>query len=303
MKFLFFTDVHAAVKNPGNRKDNYLETVVKKLRNVQRLGDQNNVDFYICGGDLFNTPEVSFTCVSTIADVLKSFKLPIYSVVGSHDHFNYNFNTLKRSALGLLHYTGNIKIVTDWLAIENTTFYFSHHSNLKDNDVNNYKFTDALHNKFNIHVIHGSFFPTPLPGGSVLLKDYPNKFMDLVLTGHIHQPFHVFENGVEFFNPGSLLRVAINELHDPGVVIVDVNDKIVTRRESIFCQPDDVVFNKNKDIIEVNDVDFSQFFSEVAAVQLNTGIGIRDLIISQKENFSEGVLTECLNILETVNGR
>lgn len=301
MKFLFFTDVHAKSQNPAGRKDNYLSTVIYKLHQVSIIGNTHHVDFYMCGGDLFDIPSPSNACVTRISRVLRNFEKPIYTVVGSHDHFNYNFETLERSALGILDASGVVYICKETLDFPDSVFYFSHHSNVSQKGVNDFTVTkkfDLSNNKKHVHIIHNSFFDKPIMGEYFLPEEYPNTFMNLVLSGHIHIPFSAKNSdGVVFENPGSLLRVKRNEDHHPSVLVIDTQNLHIQRFE--IPHGEDVFKERQEEIDSVSDVDFSSFFTELETADLSNSMNIKNLV--SKADFGDDVKNESLSILECVS--
>jgi len=54
IKFLYFTDIHVSDHNPQNRLGNYKMDILNKLTQIGDIGNKNEVDFFMCGGDLFD---------------------------------------------------------------------------------------------------------------------------------------------------------------------------------------------------------------------------------------------------------
>jgi len=297
--FLFFTDVHASTRRPSSRRDNYIQTVLDKLDQVNKIGEKYNVDFYICGGDLFHTPDPALSGITFVTKCLKKFKKPIYTAVGSHDHFNYQWDTLYRTALGVLDAAGIVKIVKDVFTFDEVSFYFTHHSNMIDRDVNNYKINMVRGSHKHIHIVHGSIYEKPIPGDYFLPDEYSNNGVNLVLCGHIHNPFEIKNLAtIQFVNPGSLLRVKRNEDHPPKVVIVDTNT-LSFKYHEIQCSPHEEVFDFNVDELASSDVDFGMVFKELEGRSIKNVIDIKQLVTESCKD--EKVLKESLNILEEVS--
>ena len=59
MRILYFTDTHIRATNPKSRKDNFYETLITKFEEVSKIIHEENVDYVIHGGDLFDRPYTS----------------------------------------------------------------------------------------------------------------------------------------------------------------------------------------------------------------------------------------------------
>jgi exonuclease SbcD len=87
MKILFFSDAHIRGDNPRSRKDNYPQALENKFNQIREIIQDRDVKLVLNGGDLFNSPAPSYSVVSHFASLLRSWKIPIYSIIGSHDKF------------------------------------------------------------------------------------------------------------------------------------------------------------------------------------------------------------------------
>jgi len=307
MIFLFFTDVHATLRSPASRIDDYFSAVLSKLNHVARIGKEVDVDFYLFGADLFHSPEVSNSCASRVAKALREFQRPIYTAVGSHDHYTYQWKTLHRTSLGLLDAAGVLQIVKKRVIIDNCAFSFSHHSHIENQTPKDLLRLDPLESNCNyhVHVIHNALYPTTLPGDYILTKDYPKENnVNLVLSGHIHTPFSDEQNGILFLNPGSLLRVARNEHHTPSVLVCELTQgTLKTTTYNIPCEPYDAIFKKpsQEDTFQKNvEVDFSEVFKMLSHSRGKHGaIDIYKLIANSKVDTE--VKEEALTIFEEVH--
>lgn len=57
LKVLFVGDNHISAKQPVNRKDNYLEATLAKLKDCMQIGLQRKVNAIVLLGDLFDVRE------------------------------------------------------------------------------------------------------------------------------------------------------------------------------------------------------------------------------------------------------
>ena len=221
MKFLFFTDVHDTMKAPSYRKDNYHETVLKKLAWIGDYASEYDYDFCVCGGDLFDTPGVSNATISSVAKCIRNhFGIPLFAIAGNHDLYGNNSYNIAQTAFGVLSKTGVIKNLCDpdemecvWrdekgqivriigvesrVGIDDTPDAYL----LKD--------MEKPEGEVWILVIHGmlreqksSIFK------STGIRDIITTKADIILSGHDHGGFPILhQDGKIFANPGALLRV------------------------------------------------------------------------------------------------
>ena len=244
LNLLFFTDTHIRGNTPKNRKDIFVDTLEKKLIEINDIIKKNKIDFVLHGGDLFDRPDVSIAVASKFAMILDKIQVPFYLISGNHDIYGHNPDTVNRTMLGLLDALGvinlirsnekiilekdNVKVqltgqpyVYDIDSLDKRDYYI-----LKDvkDDVN-----------FSIHMVHGMLLDKPFIKGIpyTLIDDIKDTLADITLCGHYHSGFKTSEiNNKYFINPGSLVRVT-NSLREieriPKVVIIELKEDIIIR--------------------------------------------------------------------------
>jgi DNA repair protein SbcD/Mre11 len=106
ISFITFTDIHISSINPSSRKGNYEDDIYQKLVQIREVGKKLKVDFFICGGDLYNlkapmrNPHELNTKLITL---FKSYPAPIYMTEGNHDLRNDNYETFNEQPLQVLY--------------------------------------------------------------------------------------------------------------------------------------------------------------------------------------------------------
>jgi len=106
ISFITFTDIHISSINPSSRKGNYEDDIYQKLVQIREAGKKLKVDFFICGGDLYNlkapmrNPHELNTKLITL---FKSYPAPIYMTEGNHDLRNDNYDTFNEQPLQVLY--------------------------------------------------------------------------------------------------------------------------------------------------------------------------------------------------------
>ncbi len=241
MRLLFFTDTHIRGISPKNRKDNIVDTLEDKFKEVINLCNIYNIDYVLHGGDLFDRPDISVSIVSKFAKMLNQIKVPIYIVCGNHDIYGHNPDTINRTMLGLLNAIGIVHVLNknDKILLEKDglVVQLSGQSYVYDiddeNDKSKYIVEDINKNAdYVIHIVHGMLLEHPFIKGIpyTLIDDIKDTNADITLSGHYHSGFGVVNIKNKFFiNPGSLIRIT-NSLKEieriPQVVLIQLDDNI-----------------------------------------------------------------------------
>ncbi|HOK63610.1 MAG TPA: metallophosphoesterase [Soehngenia sp.] len=239
MKILFLTDTHLRSSNPKNRKDDFQETLEEKLIEIAQIVDENDIDYVIHGGDLFDRPDTSVLTVTRYANIIKRIKKPIYIISGNHDIFGLNPATLDRTMLGLLGNLNFLNIIRDGdkiilekdnIRVQVTGKSYSYDI---DSSISNYILDSVDSNcNYSINIVHGMLLDKPFITGIpyTLIDDILETKADITLSGHYHAGFGVIsKNNKYFINPGSLVRIT-NSLKEieriPKVAIITLDQSI-----------------------------------------------------------------------------
>lgn len=314
MRLLYFTDTHIRANSPISRLDNFEETLKEKIKEVAKIGENEKVDFYIHGGDLFDRPDVSVRTVGNFGLLFQDFKKPIYIISGNHDIYGHNPNTIGRSMLGLLSQLDIFRLIDKDKPVL-----------IKDGDL-----TIQISGSPYIYDIDGkdksNYHPSRLPGvdkhilitHSLLLDktfiediDYSlidqvqDPDIDLVLAGHYHTGFgQIMHNETLFVNPGSLVRIANTKPEReriPSVAIIDISkEKIECRILTLkSAKPGKEVLNDKRDdaLLRMNNIESFKLL-----MRQNIDIDsydIKDMIIeiSKDENIPKDILEMALDRL------
>lgn len=262
MKILYFTDTHIRGTNPKNRKDDFVLTLENKLHEIVDIINNDNINYVIHGGDLFDRPDISISIVSKFAKILKKIKVPFYIVSGNHDIFGHNPQTINRTILGLLGQLEFLKVINENDKVHLTDGKINVQVTGQpyiydlDNDFNKEKYIlkDVDDNvDYSIHVIHGMLLDKPFVKGIpyTLIDDIKDTKADITLSGHYHAGFKTIETDNKYFvNPGSLVRIT-NSLREidrkPQVVILELDDKISVKYKQLESALDgDLVLDRSE---------------------------------------------------------
>jgi predicted phosphodiesterase len=169
-------------------------------------------------GDFFDHTRVSHQLVT---DVLKwTQSLPCYtcSIVGNHDVTGY-VTTDRNNGLGVIFESGAIHQLTETV-FENEKVVIRGVDVFLDPRQGNYMFGKEYDEYCKIVASHNFIIPHQVPFDAVLPQDVKTNATIIVL-GHYHKAFQHFDGKTSFLNPGSISRWAVNEQHQPQVLIVD----------------------------------------------------------------------------------
>jgi DNA repair exonuclease SbcCD nuclease subunit len=228
MKFLLFSDQHLRSQSdrPKWRLDDHYKTQFEELEEVSTLAKIHKIDMVIGLGDFIHHPDISHTLVSDIMNWCKTLPCAFYTIVGNHCCYAYRTNDLKSSALGVLFESGAINRLDELIFEKEKVIIRGVHANL-DPKIGNYMFDEKYDTYYKLIASHNFIIPHVVPFDAVLPSQV-NTNANLIALGHYHQSFGVIEGKTQFVNPGSLSRWAINEQHQPQVLIIDTITGIIS---------------------------------------------------------------------------
>lgn len=207
MNILVVGDLHLRATSPCSRVDNILETFWFKARQVVDIVKSRGVCAVIFLGDVFDSPSPSLSVVWEFLNFVDLLRVPVYTIVGNHDVYGYNLETLRRCQLGQLSRLGAITLITSPTRVCGRVFGV---------------FPDS--SPCDVLLVHDFLLPFEFFGKATLIDEFtPPPGCKLVLVGHYHHGFApVTRDGVVYFGPGALLRLDRSERErDVGVALLD----------------------------------------------------------------------------------
>ncbi len=237
MKFIFMTDTHCRTNNPISRKDNFPETILKKMDWVIEFA--NSIDAFILhGGDWVNRPDTSPAYVSRMCELLKKAKYPILGILGNHDIYGYNPMTYYRTPLHIASSCDAFRIIGETPVKFGDNIYVSGANSTglldKNGRTTEYYTPRATIPKedgeIRIHIVHGFLTDHSWPEGvpHTLINSVTDTDADILLTGHEHMGYGVMTmNDTVFCNPGALGRVSasVGDVNrDVRIAVITVED-------------------------------------------------------------------------------
>lgn len=264
MKILHITDSHGTVKPPESRTDVYYLSFLKKMYELKYVIQQNDIKLIIHTGDLFHSARVSDKFAGQLAEIIKSYGIPMYVVPGNHDIEGYTINTLDQTKLGLLYKTGVVKELDRGKnpiqlkhQKENLNISIVGQEYYKDIDTGNMSDFEMRNNNpnanFNILAIHGYLCNSPQHPDvkCTQCKDIVTD-ADVILAGHFHEAFEYHGADFSVYNPGSMMRVeqtTYNKTHLPqyGILEITNNNGVVQHTYTMHpfkvAEPSEKVFD------------------------------------------------------------
>lgn len=317
MKFLFFTDTHIRATNPVSRKDDFQKTLENKFIEVGEIANNNNIDYILHGGDLFDRPDVPVKTVGKFANILKDYNIPIYIISGNHDIYGHNPNTVERSMLGLL---STLKIVNlikrdDPVILRDNdlTVQLSGAPYIYDIDSNykEYYFPQKLDDvDRHIFMVHSFLLDKPFIDtvSHTLVDEIKDIDADIVLSGHYHTGFSTIEyEGKYFSNPGSLLRTNSSKpelVRIPKVIILDITkDKIIIKDIPLkSALPGEEVLSINNNYDKIRTEALEEFKQLVRKSSNLDNYNVYEILkeISERNEFPKNILEMALSRLEDI---
>ena len=261
VKFVFVTDLHGRTNNPISRKDDFPETILKKLSWV--VDYANSIDASIlCGGDWLNRPDTSATFIAKMCSILEGSNNAVIGVLGNHDLFGYNAKSFARTPLAIAAACNNIHILgeneIDVCGGNSPVHIYisgSHSSPLIDRGGRTEEYYTPRKDKpkstdeVRIHIVHGFLTDKDWPDGVPYTKidAVKDTDADILLAGHEHLGFGIKVDGDTIFcNPGALGRVSagIGEINrDVKIAEITVQKRIneeATYSVKLIALPEDI---------------------------------------------------------------
>ena len=305
MKLLIFTDAHIRASTPRSRIDDYPAALWEKFRQIGQIITSQGIHAVLIGGDLFDSPDPSTSVVNNYLQVFSYWQIPIYSIVGSHDKFGYNDDTLYRTGLGTLLASGTVKLLKDTQVIGRNTQIagVSHSYGLDEHPMTDYYRSKVDPDAYLIEICHGMTMSEPWGFGKYTDVRNIVTWADLLVCGHYHPGFKPVQVGkTTVINVGSLGRTEnVQRQYSPGIIIVDTDKVGEESWEFIPLNvPVDVFETKEIEAAEVfGSFDtFMQLLEEKASTLQYDNLKDLIMLVGQEGKYPKSVITKALAYVE-----
>jgi DNA repair exonuclease SbcCD nuclease subunit len=311
-----FTDLHARADTPQGRTDNFRKSILTKLEEIGQIWKDNKVEIVTFTGDLFDSPDPASSVRNDVISILKSWRLRIVGVVGSHDYFGYQMKTLKRTALGSLYYAGIIDLVGGADQKEYVEFRLKDFTAVITGTPHTYWATDNLlyiekpryvEGAFQIQLVHFDLMNKTVPWPHLTIGQIRTS-SDVAFCGHYHPGWEVPVMGKDhclFINQGSIGRLDnTGKQRTPRVCILQLTDSF-SPPDITYVSLQSALQHPFKEYIKESKEIKSQDISKLLQMMENTDINIIDIKtvlpkVAKEFNFGEDVLSKAFELLEKV---
>lgn len=296
IKFLFMTDPHIKGKSPSTRIDDFTTTMELKLKDFFSYGHEQNVDFFVCGGDFVDSPYTSARFAKRVGKLIKENLKgkELFFVWGNHDIVAWNPRTIDDTSFGLFQAFAEEMVLLSEVPIKRTyrgqTIELSGVSSYSrlDRDelddegvVTSHRSRDYIVDNETgtprIHVVHGYLSPKPILDEipHTVIEDMRSTGASITLTGHEHTGFPVtkIDNGL-VYNPGALGRVFASHTEMnrmPKYALCTIDDNNEPNIEPVQCR----VAKIGTDVMDRTKLDEKKLQEQIL---LETKGSIRDVL-------------------------
>ena len=213
-KICFIGDIHGKKKSPSNRLTDYNIDLFNQLEWVKNYCNQNQIEYIIHLGDIFDTPDATDEWKNKFIELWKSYNGTFYSIIGAaHDLFYNQKNSYDKTCLRNLELSGVIKVLksNDYLSLNEAAIYSL--SPYIDEAKEQLKNLNLQIDKCNIIVGH-QFYNWNLDESiSIVDDDFVNINANCsLILGHDHHQYNnVLSGNITIYRPGSFMRTELSE--------------------------------------------------------------------------------------------
>jgi DNA repair exonuclease SbcCD nuclease subunit len=262
MKFIWRTDIHIADESPMTRLDDWLSTILDKIRQVGQIAKRHDATAVIDGGDYFHIKSPSRNSHRLIQETIRAhqdYPCPVIGNVGNHDVKYGEIRFLDESPLGVLFETGIFKrnydkyehvFVQDNLKVRVVGVPYHGISYNKDyiRSLCTKKDEDFL--LVHMHLLASLEGGSMFEGEDILSYDEIMSYdADVFMFGHWHKDQGVYTRGDKtIINIGSLSRgsISLDDLQRiPSVACINLSKGSLPKIEVIplHVQPAENIFD------------------------------------------------------------
>lgn len=323
-RFITSSDEHVADLNPGFRKDDYRESIFRKLEWQGEFARKFNADAVLRGGDFFHVRAANKTTMATlgrVSEIHRGYPCRTYAIAGNHDMCYGDLETVQRQPLGVMlkskvfyplqdeyFVSGSMKVRVIGVDYTPDLDYDMLQSLVKKTE--GYTYTIAV-----IHAL-AAFAPSnkmeSLFGERVF--DYRDLVFegcpDIYVFGHYHKDQGIQEHlGVRFINLGAVARGALtfdNLSRVPKIASIICSSQGISIEEHIIPHGDSLqVFDlERKQQLEYEKRSFDDFLVKLQSnIQLAGDGGVKDRLARfQLSDYPEDlkrVVNETLELAES----
>lgn len=199
--------------------------IIDTLYKVVDYANENDVDYILHSGDLFDTSNMKISVVKSVLKKLGEFKGQVLLIAGNHDFISED------SFWKTIDYQDNIYLFNDEVEKiefkEDNLVVYGHSWNrayISDKLLN--EITDLDQTKTNILIAHGDIYSKDSNYLPIDKENLLNKGFDYVALGHVHKHEFITKN---IAYSGSLEPLDFGETGKHGFIYLEIKDQIKTK--------------------------------------------------------------------------
>lgn len=271
-KFLYFQDGHAKGKNSINRKGDYFSDWLLKFDELLKIAKENHVEAIIDGGDLIDSPIVSYSVCDAIVDRVEKAKIKFYCLFGNHaERYHskeHSFDTTLAHILRRSKYFQYLDfIVGNDFLIKGIEYNHNIEEEIKKNGID--FVAKGKKDIWKIAVVHAFICPEPFPYASHVVCTDIKTNVNLVLVAHYHKDWSTRVNDTLYLDIGCFGRNSINEAHiEPKCILLDTETRKIEVIVLQSAKKAEEVFDLAKiEKYKAYDMDMQNFIKSLESVQ------------------------------------
>jgi DNA repair exonuclease SbcCD nuclease subunit len=229
-KIIHITDPHISGKNPICRLDNLVEVQFKKLKELIKIANKEESPI-ICTGDITDSPNISYSTFSKLADILSKCKYNFYILYGNHDLLFHSLDSVNATALGaLIKSVPSIKHISEFIYDYGIPIDFEDWNDQRSITTNDISKILVCHRAVIKEKMVSRMWMKENQMDFYYSTDKELKKYDLILCGHFHKQYRFNEKNYIVLNPGSFTRRKSNEIeiHEPSYYHISYNNNNIS---------------------------------------------------------------------------
>lgn len=310
-KFLYIQDFHLKGKNSINRTGDYFSDCMIKFDEIISIAKKLKVDAIIDGGDLFDSPIVSYSVCDAVIDRIEKSGLTYHCLFGNHaERYHSKEHSFDTTLAHILRRSKNFRYLDFLLDVDNNVFIkgFEYNHNIEEEIKKQGLILDEHPNgkTWKIAIVHAFICPEPFPYASHVVCDDIKTNADLVLVAHYHKSWSKKVRNTQYLDIGCLGRNSITEANiEPSCVILDTEKRTYNVIKLNSAKRAEECFNLEKlKEIKQNDASLTKFIQSLESTnfQANNLDNIID-ILGKENNFDNKVLKDIKNRICNLKGQ
>lgn len=318
-KFAYTSDIHFMVRGPRYRKDDFPQTIIKKMEFLAELAVKEKCSAIVLGGDLMDQPKISYFWLDKFFTPLRDTGLPILVLPGNHD-LEKSMASIDRVPLGHYSRVGWINLLNEDIPfmVGDIAFWGIPYSYYEEAPPTDILIKEPLKDFFNVICTHHLYVESPRPivyrdkdGNETPLYRLVSDCItngDLVLLAHEHTKKEgKTKNGVTCFMPGSPTRLELTEKDKKryfSVIEVDKNKKSKISCVEIPITPGDLIFDVERKEEDSSHKEAMESFIEsiqklnISVQSDSTTTNIR--LLAKEIGVEQDVIDEAIRIIDEI---